>query len=148
MKGTKKKYQDNEFKKSKVLAGRKDGIEAISNIFSEINARKRKVKSLSVAMRKEQMAKKSMASTPPAGSRPKSIGLYRNPDKTVELSDQEFFNAYNKQPSIACSKYHGELKTREGVDSILSVRQLQKMLSRDPKAGTTIHCPFDCDCCF
>jgi phage-related minor tail protein len=41
-----------------------------------------------------------------------------------------------------------ELLRKEGVDRIVSMEELSKMLSRNAKAGTTPNCPFDCDCCF
>lgn len=38
---------------------------------------------------------------------------------------------------------------KEGVDRIITMRELKGMLSgKNSRAGTTPNCPFDCDCCF
>ncbi|KAG8348780.1 putative Eukaryotic protein of unknown function (DUF1764) [Trypanosoma vivax] len=86
-------------------------------------------------------------------------GLYSAPEKTVELSDAEFFNLGERRRKVPlkegarrCRTSDGaaleDLLRREGVDRIISVEELQRITSANPKAGTTPNCPFDCDCCF
>ncbi|CBH14768.1 hypothetical protein, conserved [Trypanosoma brucei gambiense DAL972] len=91
-----------------------------------------------------------------------SDGLYRAPEKTLELSDADFFNV-SSQPKekkgrnkktgkggdpLADCEVPETLLRREGVDRIITVEELRKITSSNPNAGTTPNCPFDCDCCF
>ncbi|CCW69438.1 unnamed protein product [Phytomonas sp. Hart1] len=83
-----------------------------------------------------------------------SDGIYRAPEKTLKMSDDKFFesslSSSNKKPSKNNARNLGSdnLSRTEGVDRIVSEGELQKMLSNNPRAGTTPNCPFDCDCCF
>ncbi|KAG5466817.1 hypothetical protein LSCM1_00994 [Leishmania martiniquensis] len=88
-------------------------------------------------------------------------GLYHAPEKSVHMSDNQFFSGtWLKQDRTAASATSSgasgaeslqapeELLRKEGVDRIVSMEELSKMLSRSSRAGTTPNCPFDCDCCF
>ncbi|RNF26266.1 uncharacterized protein Tco025E_01389 [Trypanosoma conorhini] len=85
-----------------------------------------------------------------------SDGLYRAPEKTLGLSDSAFFDVASqrqkkrrktsKDPTAV--EVAEDVLQREGVDRIVTVEELQKITSSNPKAGTTANCPFDCDCCF
>lgn len=145
-KGTQEKAADDKRKKNIAQAKSKVGDESINLIFLGVNASKKKGK-LATATQREQTAKKS--TTQSKGSiHPKNDRVYHKPQETVQLSDVEFFSPNSVSPAIIPNKFQTEIQNREGVDSIVSVKQLQKMLSRDRKAGTTVNCPFDCNCCF
>ncbi|RNF06507.1 hypothetical protein TraAM80_04011 [Trypanosoma rangeli] len=84
-----------------------------------------------------------------------SDGLYHAPEKTLKLSDSVFFNVVSqrqkkrrKTKESTAVEVSEDLLQREGVDRIVTVDELQKITSSNPKAGTTANCPFDCDCCF
>ncbi|CCW62083.1 unnamed protein product [Phytomonas sp. EM1] len=83
-----------------------------------------------------------------------SDGLYRAPIKTLEMSDAMFFesslpNSKRKViENLNNSSGNANVLRTEGVHRIVSVSELRKMLSNNPRAGTTPNCPFDCDCCF
>ncbi|ORC92240.1 uncharacterized protein TM35_000044540 [Trypanosoma theileri] len=85
---------------------------------------------------------------------PRSDGLYRAPEKTLELSDAAFFDVPSQRrrgrggKSSATAEISGDVLQREGVHRIITMEELQKITSSNPKAGTTPNCPFDCDCCF
>ncbi|GET92751.1 hypothetical protein, conserved [Leishmania tarentolae] len=103
------------------------------------------------------------ASDSEAKAKPVRDGLYHAPEKSVQMSDNQFFSctrlregratAITTTPSSAGPRTESpdapeELLRREGVDRIVSMEELSKMLSRNSRAGTTPNCPFDCDCCF
>lgn len=132
-------------KKSKVVGTVEKSLAAddddLASMFQQIKSSKRKDSSNTQG---EKEAKKSLTAAPKI----KKDGLFRKPEVSMELSDQEFFNSKLVKGKIADSKADDALKAREGVDKIISMNQLQKMLSHNAKAGTTPNCPFDCDCCF
>lgn len=133
-------------KKSKVLGSSdvesKNNVDEddLASMFQQIKSSKRNETTLN----REKESKKSLTTAPKI----KKDGLFRKPEVSMELSDQEFFNSKLVKGKITDSKADDALKAREGVDKIVSMNQLQKMLSHNPKAGTTPNCPFDCDCCF
>ncbi|KAH9601380.1 Protein of unknown function DUF1764 [Trypanosoma melophagium] len=89
-------------------------------------------------------------------AKPRSDGLYRAPEKTLDLSDAAFFDfpsqrrkgREEKSKTTTSAEISGDVLQREGVHRIISMDELQKITSSNPKAGTTPNCPFDCDCCF
>lgn len=95
-----------------------------------------------------------------ATAKPVRDGLYHAPQKSVQMSDNVFFSgtwlkADQEAPTEASIVAGGgsteasqEMLRQEGVDRIVSMEELSKMLSRSSRAGTTPNCPFDCDCCF
>ncbi|KPI90278.1 hypothetical protein ABL78_0660 [Leptomonas seymouri] len=98
-----------------------------------------------------------------AEAKPVRDGLYHAPQKSLQMSDNEFFSGTWLKADQATTANGGlsvvgggtdsteasqELLRKEGVDRIVSMEELTKMLSRNAKAGTTPNCPFDCDCCF
>ncbi|CBZ30788.1 conserved hypothetical protein [Leishmania mexicana MHOM/GT/2001/U1103] len=104
-----------------------------------------------------------LSSSPGAQAKPVRDGLYRAPEKSVQMSDNQFFSgtwlkedrtaattavATSAVPSTESPEASEELLRREGVDRIVSMDELSKMLSHNSRAGTTPNCPFDCDCCF
>lgn len=107
------------------------------------------------------VASSSSASANPE-CKPVRDGLYHAPQKSVQMNDNEFFSgtwlkadqaatsagAVVTGGSADASEASQELLRKEGVDRIVSIEELSKMLSRNAKAGTTPNCPFDCDCCF
>lgn len=145
-KAAQKKAVNDKRKKNATQAKSEDGDESIRCIFLGVNTQKKKGKPTTIA-KKDQGAKKSTTLSKSI-IHPKSDRVYHKPQETVELSDVEFFKPNSVSPAIIPSKFQTEVQNREGVDSIVSVRQLQKMLSHDRKAGTTVNCPFDCNCCF
>ncbi|XQJ31171.1 Eukaryotic protein of unknown function (DUF1764), putative [Leishmania guyanensis] len=95
--------------------------------------------------------------------KPVRDGLYHAPEKSVQMSDNQFFSGtWLKEDRNATAAFttcsavtstgspevSEALQRREDVDRIVSMEELAKMLSRDARAGTTPNCPFDCDCCF
>ncbi|KPA86202.1 hypothetical protein ABB37_00444 [Leptomonas pyrrhocoris] len=106
------------------------------------------------------------SSSPNVEAKPVRDGLYHAPQKSVKMSDNEFFSGtWLKADQAATTAAAGlgssvvgsssdsveasqELLRKEGVDRIVSLQELSKMLSRNAKAGSTPNCPFDCDCCF
>ncbi|KAG5467357.1 hypothetical protein CUR178_01000 [Leishmania enriettii] len=96
-----------------------------------------------------------------AQSKPQRDGLYHAPERSVQMSDNQFFSGtWLKEGRTAATATSSvvadtvslqqpeELLRKEGVDRIVSMEELSKMLSRCSRAGTTPNCPFDCDCCF
>lgn len=114
--------------------------EDIASLFKEIKVAKKTINEKA----KDKSTKKKGATTVKC---PRD-GLYREKEIATSLSDQDFFESWRKKPNITVSKEAEGLKAREGVDRVVSFNQLQKLLSHNPKAGTTPNCPFDCDCCF
>ncbi|KAG5492110.1 hypothetical protein GH5_01015 [Leishmania sp. Ghana 2012 LV757] len=96
-----------------------------------------------------------------AQSKPQRDGLYHAPERSVQMSDNQFFSGtWLKEDRTAATATSSvladtvslqkpeELLRKEGVDRIVSMEELSKMLSRSSRAGTSPNCPFDCDCCF
>ncbi|KAG5491114.1 hypothetical protein JIQ42_01009 [Leishmania sp. Namibia] len=103
----------------------------------------------------------SLSSSRQAPSKPQRDGLYHAPERSVQMSDNQFFSGtWLKEDRTAATATSSvvadtvslqqpeELLRKEGVDRIVSMEELSKMLSRSSRAGTTPNCPFDCDCCF
>ncbi|CAC9544856.1 Eukaryotic protein of unknown function (DUF1764) putative [Leishmania donovani] len=103
------------------------------------------------------------SSSPGAQAKPVHDGLYHAPEKSVQMSDNQFFSGTwlredrtvaptattsSAVPSTASPEASEKLLRREGVHRIVSIQELSKMLSHNARAGTTPNCPFDCDCCF
>ncbi|KEG12980.1 hypothetical protein DQ04_01291100 [Trypanosoma grayi] len=86
--------------------------------------------------------------------KPTGDGLYHAPEKTLELSDAAFFDLSSlrqkgcKKKKSTTTEVPEDVLRREGVDRVITLEELQKITSSNPKAGTTPNCPFDCDCCF
>ncbi|KAG5492655.1 hypothetical protein JKF63_01234 [Porcisia hertigi] len=100
--------------------------------------------------------------SPRPQSKPVRDGLYHAPEKSVQMSDNQFFSgtwlkedraaaaaaSSSAAPGLESSEATEDFLRKEGVDRIVSIEELSKMLSRHSRAGTTANCPFDCDCCF
>lgn len=115
---------------------------AVSDLFKGLKKAKE-------AKKEDSTFKKSKATIPQVVNKEqkKKDGLYRKPEVSLEISDREFFNAEGKMSGNTNSSNEA-LQRKEGVDKIVSMSELKKMLSSSSKAGTTKNCPFDCDCCF
>lgn len=120
-----------------------DNNEELDAIFGKLKDSKKVAVKEATQQMSSNSAKKSSTEQPK-----KRDGLYRKKEVTVELSDQEFFNGKGVSSSAGTSAANAALRAREGVDKIVSMRELQKMLSHNSRAGSTPNCPFDCDCCF
>ncbi|CAG9582589.1 conserved hypothetical protein [Leishmania major strain Friedlin] len=98
-----------------------------------------------------------------AQAKPVRDGLYHAPEKSLQMSDNQFFSGTwlredraaattattsSAVPSTESPEASEELLRREGVNRIVSMEELSKILSHNTRAGTTPNCPFDCDCCF
>eukprot|EP00758_Cryptobia_borreli_P016304 Tbor_TRINITY_DN6098_c2_g6::TRINITY_DN6098_c2_g6_i4::g.10411::m.10411 len=70
-----------------------------------------------------------------------SDGLYIPPEEgTLDLSDDMFFSYNSNNNNIR--------KTDDGM-RIITERELKRITNvRNKRAGSSAHCPFDCDCCF
>ncbi|KAK7195737.1 hypothetical protein NESM_000504000 [Novymonas esmeraldas] len=114
------------------------------------------------ASSKHTPTRSSTSASSGATAKPVRDGLYRAPEKSVQMSDNQFFSgtwlkedrsaagactAVVASSAVAAEASEEQLRT-EGVDRIVSMEELSKMLSRSARAGTTANCPFDCDCCF
>lgn len=119
----------------------------LADIFSKIKEKKTDKKN--DEMKRTTSAKKTHAGEEPL--RPKRDGLFRKKEMTMELSNNDFFRTRGESKAHlvdSSSSTMDAIKAREGVDTIVSMSELKKMLSHNPRAGTTPNCPFDCDCCF
>jgi hypothetical protein len=79
-------------------------------------------------------------------------GLYSaKKEQELSLSDDAFFASDDKKKKggkkVTADADDGEKGWKEGV-RVLTEDAMQGMLSKDPNAGKTENCPFDCDCCF
>ncbi|CAD2216802.1 hypothetical protein AGDE_08688 [Angomonas deanei] len=133
--------------KSKPIVTTTADSDDISDIFSSIKA-----------VKKKESAPATTAAPLPQKKTQKRDGLYRAPEKSIELPDSEFFVSgkfvsakgieKGKTPIGTASAEEDTLSKSEGVNRIISMDELQTMISKNPRAGTTPNCPFDCDCCF
>jgi hypothetical protein len=82
-------------------------------------------------------------------------GLYRAPDVSVSIDDEEFFGSAlrkRKRARDVGTPSATQTSSDPWCSRIISRKELSKMQAggkkRNPNAGNTPNCPFDCDCCF
>lgn len=137
----------------RLAAQHADSSKELDDIFGAIQGKKRNI-TIPVTSKATSKVSTTPESAGPkhstTGSKDTVVSMYRVPEKSMGMSDEAFFgksDASSVTPSTAAVA--GEQAfLKEGVHRIVSMSELQKMLSTNPDAGSTPNCPFDCNCCF
>lgn len=137
----------------------------VASIFSALQSKKNGKPQSAPTVRATNGAKRTAHGESLRSRKPRD-GLYRAAEKTVAMSDDDFFAGTTSSSAAGAGKggKHRPHKTssilndvstaaqhrlrEEGVDRIVTEKELSRMVSRSKRAGTTPNCPFDCDCCF